>query len=433
MVASHKQNGDAVLTPPTNADKVTITYTDKVGAQQTVKLSKEGQNWSVTEGKAGLLQDGKVVLGYKDIDRSQAIQASATAGSDKYLSDASSTQYTVPEHSVTITPITRAQSDSLQPRAIEDAVTVDNKASVVKKGDLPESIGKNKIAATVTYDDQSTEDVEIPYTIKPDAPSVQTSIGKAGATSVTVNGVTPGTTVVLYDVSNPTNPRELGRKDITGTTGDAKENGVDVTVTTLTKDQKIAAKVIYKPTSQDERTESDLGESLTVREGLAVNSIHAIKGEAYTGEAKGRIRYNDNTDEALRTNLPDNATVEWKDNQAPDYNAVGTRNYTAVVTIPGQGSTEVEVPVHVYPTASLKKSSYTNKLGSLSNGTEASNYVSFEGTDSKPNNVTVRWKDGTPDVSSVSADRKAKIEVVYPGNGSATDTVVRELEVSLPT
>ncbi|WP_267240332.1 Rib/alpha-like domain-containing protein, partial [Streptococcus sp. Marseille-Q6488] len=433
VVASHKQNGDAVLTPPTNADKVTITYTDKVGAQQTVKLSKEGQNWSVTEGEAGLLQDGKVVLGYKDIDRSQAIQASATAGSDKYLSDASSTQYTVPEHSVTITPITRAQSEALSATAIKDAVTVDNKASVVKKGALPESIGKNKIAATVTYDDQSTEDVEIPYTIKPDAPSVQTSIGKAGATSVTVNGVTPGTTVVLYDVSNPTNPRELGRKDITGTTGDAKENGVDVTVTTLTKDQKIAAKVIYKPTSQDERTESDLGESLTVREGLAVNSIHAIKGEAYTGEAKGRIRYNDNTDEALRTNLPDNATVEWKDNQAPDYNAVGTRNYTAVVTIPGQGSTEVEVPVHVYPTASLKKSSYTNKLGSLSNGTEASNYVSFEGTDSKPNNVTVRWKDGTPDVSSVSADRKAKIEVVYPGNGSATDTVVRELEVSLPT
>ncbi|CIY18591.1 surface anchored protein [Streptococcus pneumoniae] len=433
VVASHKQNGDAVLTPPTNADKVTITYTNKAGAQETVKLSKEGQNWSVTEGEAGLLQDGKVVLGYKDIDRSQAIQASATAGSDKYLSDASSTQYTVPEHSVTITPITRAQSDSLQPRAIEDAVTVDNKASVVKKGDLPESIGKNKIAATVTYDDQSTEDVEIPYTIKPDAPSVQTSIGKVGATSVTVNGVTPGTTVVLYDVSNPTNPRELGRKDITGTTGDAKENGVDVTVTTLTKDQKIAAKVIYKPTSQDERTESDLGESLTVREGLAVNSIHAIKGEAYTGEAKGRIRYNDNTDEALRTNLPDNATVEWKDNQAPDYNAVGTRNYTAVVTIPGQGSTEVEVPVHVYPTASLKKSSYNNKVGTLSNGAAAENYVKFEGTDTKPNNVTVRWKDGTPDLSTASADRKAVIEVVYPGNASSTDTVVKELEVSLPT
>ncbi|WP_153297614.1 hypothetical protein, partial [Streptococcus pneumoniae] len=123
-----------------------------------------------------------MVLGYKDIDRSQAIQASATAGSDKYLSDASSTQYTVPEHSVTITPITRAQSEALSATAIKDAVTVDNKASVVKKGALPESIGKNKIAATVTYDDQSTEDVEIPYTIKPDAPSVQTSIGKAGAT-----------------------------------------------------------------------------------------------------------------------------------------------------------------------------------------------------------------------------------------------------------
>ncbi|WP_191619776.1 Rib/alpha-like domain-containing protein, partial [Streptococcus pneumoniae] len=90
-------------------------------------------------------------------------------------------------------------------------------------------------------------------------------------------------------------------------------------------------------------------------------------------------------------------------------------------------------PVHVYPTASLKKASYTNKQGTLSNGTDASKYVQFEGSADTPNNVTVRWKDGVPDVSTVSADRKAKIEVVYPGNASATDTVVKELEVSLPT
>ncbi|WP_180951483.1 hypothetical protein, partial [Streptococcus pneumoniae] len=85
------------------------------------------------------------------------------------------------------------------------------------------------------------------------------------------------------------------------------------------------------------------------------------------------------------------------------------------------------------PTASLKKASYTNKQGTLSNGTDASKYVQFEGSADTPNNVTVRWKDGVPDVSTVSADRKAKIEVVYPGNASATDTVVKELEVSLPT
>ncbi|OYL07861.1 hypothetical protein AK85_10595 [Streptococcus pneumoniae B1598] len=122
------------------------------------------------------------------------------------------------------------------------------------------------------------------------------------------------------------------------------------------------------------------------------------------------------------------STVEWKNNQAPDYNNVGTSRYTLVVNVPNQGTTEIEVPVHVYPTASLKKASYTNKQGTLSNGTDASKYVQFEGSADTPNNVTVRWKDGVPRcLYTVSADRKAKIEVVYPGNASATDTVCERI------
>ncbi|WP_193218737.1 Rib/alpha-like domain-containing protein, partial [Streptococcus pneumoniae] len=175
-----KDNGDAVLTPPTNADKVTITYTNQAGAQQTVKLSKTGGNWSVTEGDGTVLSGNQVVLPYKGLDRTQVIGTSATAGSDKYMSEVASQDYTVPEHRVTIAPIIRSNSDTLLSTAVEDAVTVTNKENVEKQGNLPTGIGKHTINAKVTYKDQSEEMVEIPYTIKPDAPSISTSIGTAG-------------------------------------------------------------------------------------------------------------------------------------------------------------------------------------------------------------------------------------------------------------
>ncbi|TVW87389.1 hypothetical protein AZJ64_11480, partial [Streptococcus pneumoniae] len=116
-----KDNGDAVLTPPTNADKVTITYTNQAGAQQTVKLSKTGGNWSVTEGDGTVLSGNQVVLPYKGLDRTQVIGTSATAGSDKYMSEVASQDYTVPEHRVTIAPIIRSNSDTLLSTAVEDA------------------------------------------------------------------------------------------------------------------------------------------------------------------------------------------------------------------------------------------------------------------------------------------------------------------------
>ncbi|CIZ97631.1 surface anchored protein [Streptococcus pneumoniae] len=429
VTAVQKDNGDVSLSLPSDGESVSISYRAE-GVDKTLKLSKAGGNWSVTEGDRTVLAGDQVVLSYKGLDRTQVISTSATAGSDKYLSEAASDTYTVKEHSVTIAPIIRSNSDTLLSTAVEDAVTVSNKESVEKQGNLPTGIGKHTITAKVTYKDRSEEMVEIPYTIKPDAPSISTSIGTAGTNSVTINNVTPGTTVVVYDMTNPNNPLELGRKDVSGATADAAQNGVTVsTNAALRKDTPIAAEVIYKPTVASERIRSDKSSSLIVKEGLTVNSIHAVKGENYTGELASRVHYNDGND----TNLPAGSTVEWKNNQAPDYNQVGTNRYTLVVNVPEQGTTEVEVPVHVYPTASLKKASYTNKQGTLSNGTDASKYVQFEGSADTPNNVTVRWKDGVPDVSTVSADRKATIEIVYPGNASARDTVVKELEVSLPT
>ncbi|WP_152312820.1 DUF1542 domain-containing protein, partial [Streptococcus pneumoniae] len=278
------------------------------------------------------------------------------------------------------------------------------------------------------------EILEGTFIVKPVKPSIQTSLGKVGKNTLTVNNVNSGTTVVAYDMANPRNPREIGRVTVPKDRDYRIKNGIELTLNSgevLRKDQKIATKVIYEITNTDQRTESDSSDTLTVKESLVANGIHVIGGETYTGNIKDRIRYNDNVDPEHRGTLPGNATASWAQN--PNYTTLGTRNYTANVTIPGRGSATVDVPVHVYAPASLKASSYNNKQGTLSNGTEAENYIQFRdgnATIDKPNNVTVRWKDGqAPDVSRPGTQQKT-IEVVYLGNDGPSSTVIREYQVT---
>ncbi|CEX08774.1 surface anchored protein [Streptococcus pneumoniae] len=278
------------------------------------------------------------------------------------------------------------------------------------------------------------EELDGTFIVKPVKPNIQTSLGKVGKNTLTVNNVNSGTTVVAYDMANPRIPREIGRVSVLKDGDYRIKNGIELTLNSgevLRKDQKIATKVIYEITNADQRTESDSSDTLTVKESLVANGIHVIKDETYTGNVKDRIRYNDDTDADRHTALPNNASASWVQN--PDYSRLGTRNYSANVRIPGQGDARVDVPVHVYAPASLKASSYNNKQGTLSNGTEAENYIQFRdgnATIDKPNNVTVRWKDGqAPDVSRPGTQQKT-IEVVYPGNDGPSSTVIREYQVT---
>ncbi|HEV8760232.1 TPA: YSIRK-type signal peptide-containing protein [Streptococcus pneumoniae] len=220
------------------------------------------------------------------------------------------------------------------------------------------------------------EELDGTFIVKPVKPSIQTSLGKVGKNTLTVNNVNSGTTVVIYDAANPNNLKELGRTTVAKVGDYSIKNGVEVPLNsgvTFKKDQKIVAKVIYEITNRDQRTDSDVSDTWTVKESLIANGIHIIKGESYTGTAKDRIRYNDNVDADHRTALPNNATASWAQN--PNYTTLGTTNYTANVTIPGQGSATVDVPVHVYAPASLKANSYNNKQGTLSNGDNPENYI----------------------------------------------------------
>ncbi|HEW2783775.1 TPA: hypothetical protein V0Q38_002070, partial [Streptococcus pneumoniae] len=107
------------------------------------------------------------------------------------------------------------------------------------------------------------------FIVKPVKPSIQTSLGKVGKNTLTVNNVNSGTTVVAYDMANPRKPREIGRVSVPKDRDYRIKNGIELTLNSgevLRKDQKIATKVIYEITNTDQRTESDSSDTLTVKE-----------------------------------------------------------------------------------------------------------------------------------------------------------------------
>ncbi|WP_262082112.1 Rib/alpha-like domain-containing protein, partial [Streptococcus sp. Marseille-Q5855] len=426
------QNGDVEIGLPDTADKARLTYTDKQGASQTVELSKGATGWTVTSGDASLLANGTLRLKPSSYTAGQAVSVSATKGSDATTSQASSASITPTAHTVDIASITKVKGEAVEATDLTGAVTATGKDHVEAVGTVPTDLGKHQISAKLVYGDTSEETIQIPYTVKPSTPSLVSAVGKKDAGSVTVNGVNSGTTVALYDMTDPTNPIELGRTDVPKDGDFTLKDGVAINLApgkSLTKDMPIAVRSIYKPTVAAERTASDYGTSLKVTEGLKAKDYHLIKGATPTDALTDRLQYKDDTA------LPAGSTVEWK--ETPDYSRVGDATYKATVTIPGSGSTEVTIPVHVYPTVALASpNGYNNKQGTLSHGADAETYVVFKDgnqTVAKPAGVTVRWQGGTaPGIATASASNVGRIEVEYPADNAAGKTV-QTLEVALPT
>ncbi|VOD04137.1 surface anchored protein [Streptococcus pneumoniae] len=132
-----------------------------------MKLSKTGGNWSVTEGDGTVLSGNQVVLPYKGLDRTQVIGTSATAGSDKYMSEVASQDYTVLEHRVTMVALTKPYKQNVTDKDLLDAINLEHKQSAkLKDGtSYPTTDGFHDIELTVTYEDGSTENVSVKYKV----------------------------------------------------------------------------------------------------------------------------------------------------------------------------------------------------------------------------------------------------------------------------
>ncbi|CKH38742.1 surface anchored protein [Streptococcus pneumoniae] len=426
-----------------NATKVTIQFQDGRGTQGRVGVTPVNGQWSYALPEGRYLRQTE----QSSLPGSSTVPVRVTQTVFDATSDAASV-YVAKDRNFTGKTITGVRGSaeleqlksnpkdgiSYTERGTEQTFPSDFDATWKTTPDVT-SIGTRTYIANIFEKDKVdrvSQEVTVKVVVKPSTPSLVSAVGKKDAGSVTVNGVNSGTTVALYDMTNPANPIELGRTDVPKDGDFALKDGVAINLApgkSLTKDMPIAVRSIYKPTVATERVESDYGTSLKVTEGLKAKDYHLIKGENPTGELKDRLQYKDGTA------LPPGSTVEWKN--IPDYSRVGDATYKATVTIPGSGSTEVTIPVHVYPTVALASpNGYNNKQGTLSHGSDAERYVVFKDgnqTVAKPAGVTVRWQGGTaPAIATASASHVGHIEVEYPSDNAAGKTV-ETLDVALPT
>ncbi|VJF29175.1 surface anchored protein [Streptococcus pneumoniae] len=426
-----------------NATKVTIQFQDGRGTQGRVDVTPVNGQWSYALPEGRYLRQTE----QSSLPGSSTVPVRVTQTVFDATSDAASV-YVAKDRNFTGKTITGVRGSaeleqlksnpkdgvSYTERGTEQTFPSDFDATWKTTPDVT-SIGTRTYIANIFEKDKVdrvSQEVTVKVVVKPSVPSLVTAVGKKDAGSVTVNGVNSGTTVALYDMTNPANPIELGRTDVPKDGDFALKDGVAINLApgkSLSKDMPIAVRSIYKPTVATERVESDYGTSLKVTEGLKAKDYHLIKGENPTGELKDHLQYKDGTA------LPPGSTVEWK--KIPDYSRVGDATYKATVTIPGSGSTEVTIPVHVYPTVALASpNGYNNKQGTLSHGSDAERYVVFKDgnqTVAKPAGVTVRWQGGTePAIATASASHVGHIEVEYPSDNAAGKTV-QTLDVALPT
>ena len=135
-----------------------------------------------------------------------------------------------------------------------------------------------------------------------------------------------------------------------------------------------------------------------------------------------------------------NPSVAWKDGQ-PTTTRVETTHKIVTVSAQGYTSTEVDVPVTVYPKVTYRKvggnevteydeivgQPLTSRLvsgGGTFNPVTPDYYIAFEGG-TKPDGTRVEFEGGTPaDTSEIAGITTKTIKVTYPnGAGSVTKTV----------
>ncbi|WP_171039210.1 hypothetical protein, partial [Streptococcus pseudopneumoniae] len=183
-----RQNGDVEVTLPTDAEDVTLTYKNKQNTSTTVTLTKEGTNWtSKTNLPDGIsLANGKVTFDYTKVNRDTAIRTASTRGKGDVESQANSVNHNIPEHTAPrTTNVVISANGTPSNEQLSAGVEANNKRTVVaKEQQTAIAAGTTKVVATtLTYQDGSSETVNVTVISKPTAPAELTHENKQNGTT----------------------------------------------------------------------------------------------------------------------------------------------------------------------------------------------------------------------------------------------------------
>ena len=175
LTYENKNNGTTRIKLPDDADKVVFTLP---GDQRTKEITLTSANSWELPANSGIEKEGNyLVVKSSNISGNRRITAVATKGDGELKSAETPTSITVPEHTVTTEKIRKVKGTALTNTDLLGAVEVDDKKSAkLKVGTTaPETVGLHEVNVTVTYNDDSTEDVKVAYEIIENTVEVPTS------------------------------------------------------------------------------------------------------------------------------------------------------------------------------------------------------------------------------------------------------------------
>ncbi|RJQ60220.1 YSIRK-type signal peptide-containing protein, partial [Streptococcus pseudopneumoniae] len=276
-----RQNGDVEVTLPTDAEDVTLTYKNKQNTSTTVTLAKQGNTWSsstnLPDGVS--LANGKVTFDYTKLNRDTAITTDSTRGQNDVKSQANSVSHNIPEHTAPTTQnVVIAAGATPTNEQLATGVTVATKQSVVaKETQTAIAAGTTKVVATtLTYQDGSTEDVDITVKSRPNTPTV---------TKSRENLVDEALESTARSISGTATPRAtvtITLQDGTHRTAQADENGA---WSYALKDREVLS---YTPNGFNNNRTDTLGVNATrVKVSQTVDNISSAEKEidVYLGNA----------------------------------------------------------------------------------------------------------------------------------------------------
>ena len=181
LTHENKQNGTTRIKLPDDADRVDFTIPGDNQLNHVTVTHSERDGWTVPANSV-LTKDGDyLVVNSKDVGGTRKITAVATKGDGNLKSEETATSIPVPEHDITVSDITKPSTGAPTETDLSNAVTVDNKKSVVlKQGQsYSETFGTHKIILHVIYKDESQEEVSVNYVVPDTRPAANSAIDQA--------------------------------------------------------------------------------------------------------------------------------------------------------------------------------------------------------------------------------------------------------------
>lgn len=289
------------------------------------------------------------------------------------------------------------------------------------------NVGSFTQTVTVQYENGQSENVNVLFKVKPNKPVIDANsvIAKGGLTGqqIIVRNVPSNAQVTLYQSDGSIIPNTNSNISQDGTAIVTIQGSLPVGnitaktyVTNNVTYSKLNTEGTVSSSTENVSVYSDSSDQAQVTTAMQVKNggIKFIKGTTFDFN-----NYN-----SFISNIPTNSQLSWQENPDSWKNTLGESTKRVNVVLPNnQGERSIDIPVLVYPPATAKAPDRDKKGQNLTKGTDAINYLNFEGNNRY--GASASWKDGREPNNNLAGVQNLVAVVNYPGIPTAVEVPVK--------